>query len=116
MPSASKENLVWGFLEAEIERRTAGMARASDDPDKELAAYMSEKRLAREDNPVEWWKNHREKYQRLSKIAFKYLVIPGTSMPSERVFSNAGSIVTKKRSRLSDENVRMLVCLNSTLK
>ena len=31
------------------------------------------------------------KYKSLSRLTIKYLVIPGSSVPSERVFSNAGN-------------------------
>jgi hypothetical protein len=41
----------------------------------------------------------------------KMLIIPGTSVPSERVFSSAGGILTKKRSALSDISAADLIFL-----
>jgi hypothetical protein len=45
--------------------------------------------------------HHSDKYSRLSVLARRYLAIPSTSVPSERIFSAAGLIVTKLRNRLS---------------
>ncbi|ELT95740.1 hypothetical protein CAPTEDRAFT_140410 [Capitella teleta] len=50
-------------------------------------------------------------FPRIALLAKKYLAIPATSAPSERVFSTAGNIVTPKRSRLNPEKVNMLVFL-----
>ena len=42
-----------------------------------------------------------------------HLIIPGTSVPSEIVFSLYGLIFTAERSRLTAERVNNLVFLNS---
>ncbi|PMD40291.1 hypothetical protein L207DRAFT_399823, partial [Hyaloscypha variabilis F] len=49
----------------------------------------------------------------ITQIARDYLAIPATSTPSERVFSMAGNLVSKKRTRISSENVRYVLCLRS---
>ena len=48
-------------------------------------------------SPLAWWKSNEQLYPSLSKYARQVLAIPATSAPSERVFSVAGQIVTKKR-------------------
>ncbi len=110
---APKKSLIWGFLETQMERqRNVSVA---EGPERELSSYLAEPMLEFMEDPLTWWKKEESKYKKLSQIAFKYLVIPGTSILSERVFSDAGNIATKKRSCLSDENVNMLVCLKSLL-
>ena len=47
----------------------------------------------------------------MSELAKQLLCIPATSVPSERVFSAAGYIVSKLRSALSPENVDALLFL-----
>lgn len=84
---------------------------------KEVDRYLSDERLAISKNPLEWWLNHQYVYPHCALLAKKLLGIPTTSVPSERVFSTAGNIVTKKRSSLSPANVDRLVFLaeNSSL-
>lgn len=79
----------------------------------EVQAYFAEKPLAKEGNPLNWWKGNQEKYPTLAKLAKSFLCIPGTSTPSERLFSVAGNIVSKKRASLSPEHVDMLTFLHS---
>ena len=57
----------------------------------------------------------KETKEDIHKMARKYLDLPATSTPSERVFSIAGSIVNKKRACLLPENVNMLVFLYENL-
>lgn len=78
----------------------------------EMERYMAEPELDNNDCPLLWWKNNRRRYESLSVLAMKYLTIPATSVPSERVFSCCGNVVTDKRSRLSSDNVSSLVFLN----
>jgi hypothetical protein len=41
-------------------------------------------------NPLEWWKSNGKRFPILSEMAIRYLCIPATSAPAERVFSSAG--------------------------
>lgn len=63
-----------------------------------------------------WWKNNEHKYPHIAKLAQRYLAVPGTSVPSERVFSTAGDTVTASRYRLSAENVDKLIFLQNNMK
>ena len=62
-------------------------------------------------DPLFWWKNREKNFPTLSKIAKKILCIPGTSAPSERVFSVAGLTITKLRAKLDCENASCLIFL-----
>ncbi|KAK0140110.1 Zinc finger BED domain-containing protein 1 [Merluccius polli] len=81
----------------------------------ELQSYLQCADLDSEENPLDWWREHQRVYPRLSKLAKKYLSIPATSAPSERVFSTGGNIVTCLRSSLKPESVDRLVFLAKNL-
>eukprot|EP00057_Strongylocentrotus_purpuratus_P035424 XP_799085.1 PREDICTED: zinc finger BED domain-containing protein 1-like [Strongylocentrotus purpuratus] len=63
-------------------------------------------------NPLMWWQGSDKRLPLLQQLPRKYLGIPATSVPSERVFSTAGNIVTAKRNCLLPENVDMLIFLS----
>jgi hAT family C-terminal dimerisation region len=49
----------------------------------------------------------------ITQIVRDFTAIPATSAPSERVFSQAGNLVSKKRTRINSENLRYVLCLRS---
>jgi len=66
-------------------------------------------------NPLEWWRVNNNTYPHLSKLALKYLSIPATSAPSERVFSTAGLTIAKERARLESSRANELVFLHESI-
>jgi hAT family C-terminal dimerisation region len=56
-----------------------------------------------------WWKQHKQMLPVLFRLARKYLAIPATSIPTECVWSDAGNIVSSKRTQLTGERVGKLV-------
>lgn len=74
------------------------------------------KKCHRDEDPLKWWKENSNLYPEVSKLAKKYLSIVATSVQCERLFSEAGNITSKKRSRLSPDRVNNLLFLNSYYK
>ena len=79
----------------------------------EVSRYIGEQ--ATDKTPVDWWKQNQDRYPLLSQLAMRYLAIPATSVPCERVFSSTGYIVSERRSCLLPENVSKLVFLAENL-
>lgn len=84
--------------------------------EEEMKLFTAVDSIPLDADPLKWWKAHEHEYPHLAMLARRYLAVPGTSVPSERVFSTAGDIVTSSRSVLSTENVDTLIFLKKNLK
>ena len=82
----------------------------------EVSAYMAKECISIDSNPLAWWKDNESVYPNVAMLAHCYLAVPATSVPSERVFSTAGDIVTANRSALTTDNVDKLIFLKKNLK
>jgi hypothetical protein len=51
----------------------------------------------------------------LSRIAAVYLAIPATSAPSERLFSEAGVLLDRRRARMLGSRARSILFLNQNI-
>ena len=72
---------------------------------RQVSQYKNEPSINATENLLNWWHQNCERYPSLAIIAKKYLCIPATSVPSERVFSTASDIVTAQRSQLKSKHV-----------
>jgi len=77
----------------------------------ELNTYFAERPPSADTEPLCWWKVNAARYPKMNELAKQLLCIPATSVPSERIFSAAGHIVSKLRAALSPENVDALLFL-----
>lgn len=86
--------------------------------EREITRYMSSGRQTTDTalTLLEWWKKNQYEYPRLSKLARRILAIPASSVPSERVFSLAGNLISKKRSRLKPKLVNKIIFLCANMK
>ena len=102
---------LWADFDEEIEKdRTAPSSKS--EVDIEFDHYMELHRIARLEDPLVWWKAHAQGLPRLAKLAKRFLSIPSTSVPSERVFSKAGELIAARRANLKPKNVDMILFLN----
>ena len=112
-PSPAKKPKTDNFLDDIIfmgAKKVCPRSRIND----EIERYMLEP--ASQSPPLQWWKERVGTFPTLSRLAAKYLCIPSSSVPSERIFSLAGNIVTKKRCGLSPDNVNQLIFLHHNRK
>ena len=77
----------------------------------EMTKYELLPSVEMDDDPIVWWKTNIKSFPILGTLARKYLCAYGTSVPSERLFSQAGYIINDLRARLTPEHVNQLVFL-----
>lgn len=78
----------------------------------EIQRYLEDGLLDRKEDPLLWWKKHAYNYPYLSKVVLEKFGTVATSVPSERIFSKTGQIITERRSRLTSEKVNKIMFLN----
>lgn len=82
----------------------------------ELNKYLNMDPISLDSDPLKWWKVYENEFPTLAILGKKYLCIQGTSVPSERVFSCAGNIITDHRSSLSTDHAEELIFLSMNSK
>ena len=82
--------------------------------DQEFANYTTASEEAQ--SMLAWWSQHGHIFPRISVLAKKYLAVPASSVPAERVFSLAGNLVNKKRARMSPDTIDTMIFMNRNMK
>lgn len=104
---------------ADFEERVKGLRPRSQNPQTEamleMKGFLAEPLVPLMADPLDWWRMRAPVYKNLSTIMKRRLCIVATSVPSERVFSKTGQIITNRRSSLSASKVRELVFLNANM-
>ena len=109
----------WGSFDSQIvksNKRSKSSDYFKDCIDLEMRKYLSLDKVDRKACPIKWWASVGSKqFPQLFECAKKYQCMLATSVPSERVFSKAGQVLNKKRSRLGKDTANMLITLHSNL-
>ena len=102
---------LWAQFDEELDKEKKAPTKKNA-VDVEYETYIHLDRLQRKENPLIWWMKHEAHLPRLARLAKKYLAVPSSSVPSERVFSKAGELVSARRANLNNKNVDMILFLN----
>nr|XP_018912039.1 PREDICTED: zinc finger BED domain-containing protein 1 [Bemisia tabaci] len=95
------------------EKENSGMVNLGGMP-MQLRQYLDESVVDKDCNPLEEWETKlKYKYPELYQIAVQFLIIQGSSVASERMFSVTGNIVSPKRSRLKSPKIPKLLFMHS---
>ncbi|XP_025757201.1 zinc finger BED domain-containing protein 1-like [Oreochromis niloticus] len=81
---------------------------------KELEIYKRLPGITSGQDPVAWWWSKRDTLPNLSALSEKYLCVPASSTPSERVFSCAGHAISQERCCIAPEKANMIIFLQKT--
>lgn len=78
----------------------------------EMNVYLEQPSVGLNTDPLQWWKANADKFELIAELANQTLIVQGTSVPSERVFSTCGEVVSSRRSRLTGDHVSQIIFLN----
>jgi len=67
-------------------------------------------------NPLNFWRDHHDKFPRLSRLARRIFSMPATSASVERQFSGAGLIIQERRTNLNPEQLDNILLIRSMQK
>ena len=113
-PSSKETHSLWESFDKKI-MEASSRRTSTTDAFIEVRRYFEEINIDRKEDPLTWWKVNQSRFPKLQMIAKKYLCIPGSSVPSERLFSKAGELVSEKRNRIKPKNIDMMLFLNNNL-
>lgn len=111
--NTNEDDLIWGDFDR---RMSSVIVTPTSSAIMEVRQYLEEAYISRLDDPLMWWRGRTLVYPRLFHLARKKFCVVATSVPSERVFSKSGQLISERRSRLSAKNVQMIMFLNWNLK
>ncbi|XP_029345286.1 zinc finger BED domain-containing protein 1 isoform X2 [Acyrthosiphon pisum] len=79
----------------------------------ELKHYLNQPTIPLGDDILKYWDINGNMFPLLKIIVQPFLSVVATSVPSERLFSKAGNIMTEKRNRFKGEKLQQLLFLSS---
>ncbi|KAF4525201.1 hypothetical protein B566_EDAN008307 [Ephemera danica] len=79
----------------------------------ELKTYLDQAVEPRKSNPIKYWRQREKMIPGLACIALKYLMVPGSSVASERAVSQVNLAVPDNRSRITAEHINQRVFLTN---
>jgi len=77
----------------------------------DLKHYLNHPTIPINSDILKFWDINTNIYPHLKKVVEPYLSLVATSVPSERLFSKAGNIITEKRNRLKGDKLQQLLFL-----
>ena len=82
-----------------------------------LYRYITFTKKEKEETKIlDWWKLHKTQFPCLFQAAKAVLQTPATSVPSERIFSEAGYIARARRSRIASNNLNRYLFIKRNMK
>ena len=76
---------------------------------REICEYINEGIVF--EDALDWWRRNQARFPNLAKLALRYLHIPASSAPVERLFSVAGKVFRPERTRMTDKHLETILFL-----
>nr|XP_022910860.1 zinc finger BED domain-containing protein 1-like [Onthophagus taurus] len=82
----------------------------------EVQRYIELPTIERTENSLVWWNKNFHNFPNIANVLQQKCITVATSVPSERIFSKSGFILSDRRNRLGEKNLEKILFLNSNLK
>ncbi|XP_029980223.1 zinc finger BED domain-containing protein 4-like [Sphaeramia orbicularis] len=92
--SSTADNSLWDMFDQKVKNKTTTRSITAD-ATIEVGKYLQEPFIPRSADPLAYWKERAVVFPHLHKLSKKFLCIPATSVPCERVFSKAGEAASR---------------------
>ena len=107
-----KKKMKWSFFDDDDDvEDDRNRSFSSKSVNNQVENYLKELPIKARECTGSWWQLNKSKYPDIARLARKYLSVQGTSTPAERVMSDMGLILNKKRLAMTEENFRMVMYL-----
>lgn len=103
---------IWNFLEKKLKESQKAPTTSAE---LSLKQYLDLPYLNRDECPFRFWIGQSNLEPELSDMAMKFMCIPATSFPAERIYSKHGVYMTDRRSRMTTKHFDMIIFLNKNL-
>lgn len=107
-----QDDEIWGIIDRKIVDATS-QATPYSSAAIMVKQYIDLPYLGKKCDLLGFWCEKKGIFPLFYKLAQKYLCIPATSVPSERLFSKAGILCNERRNRLAPKKVNEILFLNS---
>lgn len=108
------DEMLWSCFDQEMKENTDTSANVFG-VDAQFRQLYEEGTLHRLGDPLVWWKKRECQFIKLIPLVRKYLSIPATHMPPERMFSDVGDKISQRRENLTDKAINEILFLNKRL-
>ena len=114
-----KQNLLESFYESDSEDDIGDLTQLDEKIIQELHSYNAIKFSAKQKKDthvLKWWRDRRTQFPCLVEAVKALLHTPATSVPSERIFSEAGYIARARRSKILPKNLNKFIFIKKNMK
>lgn len=111
------DDMLWSCFDQEMKENTIDSETTSVlGAEAQIRQLHEEGPLPRLGDPLLWWKKREYQLAKLMPMVRKYLSIPATHVPPERLFSDVGDKISQRKENLVDKAVNEILFLNERLK
>lgn len=81
-------------------------------PKEEIEMYKRFQGIKFSVNPLSFYDEQKSKFPWIAALSLRYFCVPASSVPSGRIFSLAGNLISQERVRLDPDKADMLIFLH----